>query len=67
MREITGLAQGKVVNLASYRAERARQDLPLFAQPADAGREPQRAPARELVPRDVEHRERMLRFLGSTS
>ncbi len=53
----------KVVDLAAYRAAREQQPLPLFDGPA-----PERpaAPAAvsDLSARQVEHRARMLRYLG---
>ena len=67
MGETITAARTKVVDLASYRAKRAQRELPLFVQPAGPGWEPNQAPARTLVPHEVEHRKRMLRFLGSTS
>ena len=64
MGETTDTGRPKVVNLADYRAARATRDLPLFDEDTEASPEPAPAPARPLLPRQVEHRERMLRHLA---
>ena len=64
MVEITTIARPKVVNLADYRAARAGRALPLFDTSTDTSLAPAPAPARPLRPREVEHRELMLRHLA---
>jgi hypothetical protein len=65
MAETTSVARQKVVNLSDYRAARAGQERPLFDTRKDASLAPAPAPARALLPRQVEHRARMLRHLAS--
>jgi hypothetical protein len=64
-------ATDKVVDLARFRARRARErvGLPLFDEAVEAGASSRSAtvPARELSAREVEHRRRMLRFMGASA
>jgi hypothetical protein len=58
--------QGTVVDLARYRAERARRALPLFDAPAPSPVRPHAVP-RPLSDREAGHRRRMLRHLRAVS
>jgi hypothetical protein len=62
MADSTTIARTNVVNLAEYRAARAARDLPLLDTTTGTSRAP--APARPLLPREIEHRARMLRHLA---
>jgi len=67
MGESTGRARQHVVNLADYRAARAARIRPLREEPAaqpEASPASAAMPARPLLPRQIEHRERMLRHLA---
>jgi hypothetical protein len=70
MGENTGNARGgqaRVIDFSKYRAERARQDLPLFARPSETPASPELSPSRPLRAREIAHRQRMLQFLRTTS
>jgi hypothetical protein len=70
MQETTDRARTKVVNIAAWRVRKAQGELPLFARAVEAGAETlliAPTPERVLLPKEVAHREQMLRFLGSTS
>jgi len=67
---IVELRSSKVVDLAAFKAERARLRLPLFeadAAPATTITPPAVITAADpsLTSREVEHRSRMLRHLGA--
>jgi hypothetical protein len=55
--------QPKVVDLAAYRAAREQKPLPLFDGP-QGGTMAAPAPGVALSARQVEHRARMLRYMG---
>jgi hypothetical protein len=70
MHETTDRPNAKVVDFAAWRAKRVQGELPLFARAVEAGEQAlvgTPAPERALLPREIAHREQMLRFLGSTS
>jgi hypothetical protein len=73
MQETLTAAHPKVIDFAAWRARKAQGELPLFARtPAEtSGAEESlitgTAAARTLLPREIAHREKMLRFLRSTS
>jgi hypothetical protein len=56
------LRKDNVVDLARYRARRAQRELPLEGPPASRVE-----PAPPLSARAIEHRERMLHHLNTTS
>jgi hypothetical protein len=67
MAELTDFRGQRVVNLADFRAARERLRLPLLEARSEAtsGVElPDLAPEAPLLPRQVAHRERMLRHLA---
>jgi hypothetical protein len=72
MQETTAVAHPKVVDFAAWRARKAQGELPLFARPAEMNAAEESLitgteAARTLLPREIAHREQMLRFLRSTS
>jgi len=72
LKGIVELRSSKVVDLAAFKAERARARLPLFeAEGASASTGVSSAaiatPDVRLTPREAEHRARMLRHLGGPS
>jgi len=66
---IVELRSSKVVDLAAFKAERARARLPLFEGTAAVVAAPgvAIAPDANLTPREVDHRTRMLKHLGAPS
>jgi hypothetical protein len=64
MADSTTIARTNVVSLAEYRAARAARALPLLDTTTGTSLAPAPAPARPLLPREVEHRARMLRHLA---
>lgn len=65
MGDYTELSRARVVDLTAYKAERARQSLPLLEEDSPTADRPAPALAdRSLDGRQIEHRTRMLRHLG---
>jgi hypothetical protein len=56
--------RGQVISFGKFKARKARERLPLFEHGQGAGTLPEPA-SRTLTTREVEHRRRMLRHLGS--
>jgi len=73
MQETTDRSRTNVVDFGAWRARKAQAELPLFARPVDVDAADASVSlvsgtpaARTLLPREIAHREQMLKFLRTT-